>query len=71
MAMIGIISVAMTMVIIAGEIDLSVGSTAALAGVVVAYATVTIALPSALAHPPDGAHGGAFRFPHRRLRCSC
>jgi ribose/xylose/arabinose/galactoside ABC-type transport system permease subunit len=49
MAMIGIISVAMTMVIISGEIDLSVGSTAALSGVVVAYATVTAGLPSALA----------------------
>ena len=49
MAMIGIVSVAMTMVIIAAEIDLSVGSVAALSGVVVAWLAVSNDLPSGLA----------------------
>ena len=48
-AMIGIISVGMTMVIISGEIDLSVGSTAALAGVTVAYLAVTLGMSPYLA----------------------
>lgn len=49
MAMIGIVSVGMTMVIITAEIDLSVGSIAALSGVVVAWLAVSIGLPSGVA----------------------
>ena len=47
--MIGIVGVGMTNVIVAGEIDLSVGSVAALAGVGAAYLSAKAGLPSALA----------------------
>ena len=46
MSMIGIVSVGMTMVIITAEIDLSVGSIAALSGVVVAWLVVSNGVPS-------------------------
>ncbi|MBV9674215.1 MAG: ABC transporter permease [Verrucomicrobia bacterium] len=49
MSMIGIIGVGMTMVIISGEIDLSVGSTAAFSGVLCALMTVQWKMPFALA----------------------
>ena len=49
MSMIGIVSVGLTMVIIAAEIDLSVGSVAALSGVVVAWLAVSNGVPSGLA----------------------
>ena len=49
MAMIGIVSVGMTMVIITAEIDLSVGSIAALSGVVVAWLVVSNGMPSVVA----------------------
>lgn len=69
MAMIGIVSVGMTMVIIAGEIDLSVGSTAALAGVVAAYAAVTLGLPPGLAIAITLAMGAALGLLIGALRC--
>lgn len=63
MSLIAIIGVGMTMVIIAAEIDLSVGSVAAFSGVVVAWLAVTLGLPIGLAIPLTlaiGAAGGAF-----------
>src|SRR3954471_20327520 len=45
---IGIISVAMTMVIVSGGIDLSIGSIVALAGVVIAYLAHHVPMPLAV-----------------------
>src|SRR4051812_2902402 len=45
---IGIISIAMTMVIVAGGIDLSVGSLVALVGVVIAQLSHAVPIPIAL-----------------------
>src|SRR5438093_8371404 len=45
---IGIISVAMTMVIISGGIDLSIGSVVALTGVIIAYASHHASMPMAV-----------------------
>lgn len=60
MSMIGIISVGMTMVILSGEIDLSVGSVAAMSGVTVAYAVVKLGLPTGLAVVLTIAMGACF-----------
>jgi ribose/xylose/arabinose/galactoside ABC-type transport system permease subunit len=49
MSLIGIIGVGMTMVIVAGEIDLSVGSIAALSGVGSAYLATRMGFPPVLA----------------------
>src|SRR3954464_13303953 len=45
---IGIISVAMTMVIVSGGIDLSIGSVVALSGVIIAYLSHHVPMPFAI-----------------------
>lgn len=49
LATVGIVAIGMTMVLISGGIDLSVGSTAALTGVVTSFMWTTVGLPLGLA----------------------
>jgi ribose/xylose/arabinose/galactoside ABC-type transport system permease subunit len=68
-SMVGIIGIGMTMVIVAAEIDLSVGALAALCGVILAYLAVTWEWPLYIAIPvviligmASGAFIAAFRL---------
>lgn len=60
MSTIAIVGVGMTMVIVAAEIDLSVGSVAAFCGVCLAYMVVKLGLPLVLAIPLTLVLGGTF-----------